>query len=469
MKAQSHSSRIGAPDTHLDRRFLSKAPHQQRNQAFDLAMLAATRAIMLPIATAIALLAFTTPTTASPFDFHQKIIPPDGASNDNFGGSVALDGDYALIGSRFDDDNGIESGSAYLFDANSGEQLQKFLAPDGASNDWFGYSVALDGEYALIGSPFDDDNGLSSGSAYLFDVNSGELLQKFLDPDGITGGWFGSSVALDGDYALISAPTNSWGGSSGSAYLFDVNSGELLQKFLSAGRERFGWSIALDGNYVLIGSYLDDDNRIIHSGSAYLFDAISGNLLQKFLAPDRAVGDQFGYSVALDGDLALIGSLLDNAKGFNSGSVYLFDITSGNLLQKFLAPDGTSHDRFGRSVALDGNLALIGSFLSDYNWIDNGMDSGSAYLFDVTSGDLLQKFLAPDLAFNDRFGFSVALDGDSMLIGSYLDDDKGSDSGSAHLFAREEMEKVPEPSAILGLIAIGTLGVLKRFSGKQKQ
>ena len=468
MKAQSHSSKIGAPDTHLYRRLLSKAPHQQRNQTFGLAMLAASRGIMLPIATAIALLAHTTPATASTFNLSQKLLAPDGGNFEHFGWSVALDGDYALIGSRWDDDNGFRSGSAYLFETTSGNFLQEFLAPDGTGGERFGWSAAIDGDYALIGSHQDDDNGIDSGSAYLFDITSGNLLQKFLAPDGAFDDQFGWSVAVDGDYALIGSHLDDdKGGSSGSAYLFDVTSGDLLQKFLApdgAFGDRFGSSVALDGDLALIGSRDGDGNEIL-SGSAYLFDLSSGDLLQKFLAPDGAIGDQFGFSVALDGDLALIGSRLDDDNGFNSGSVYLFDITSGNLLQKFLAPDGTSGNVFGQSVALDGNLALIGSFLSD----DNGMDSGSAYLFDVTSGDLLQKFLAADGAFNDQFGFSVALDGDSMLIGSYLDDDKGSDSGSVYLFAREEMEKVPEPSAILGLIAIGTLGILKRFSGKQTQ
>ena len=437
-------------------------------QKSRLAMLATCSAIVLPTSTAIAPFAFTTPVQASTFDFSQKFVAPDGAGFENFGISVALDGDYALIGSRWDNDNGFRSGSAYLFDTTSGNLLQKFLAPDGASNAWFGYSVVLNGDYALIGSPGDDDNGIYSGSAYLFDLTSGDLLQKFLTPDGAHGDQLGFSVALDGDYVLIGSPGNNGSGSkSGSAYLFDLSSGDLLQKFIppnGAGLGLFGLSVALDGDSVLIGSPGDDDNGF-SSGSAYLFDLTSGDLLQKFIAPDGTSRDVFGYSIALDGDYALISSRFDSDNGPSSGSVYLFDLASGNFLQKFIAPDGASNDQFGFSVALDEDSALVGSLFDS----DNGSGSGSAYLFDLTSGNLLQKFIAPDGAISDLFGISVALDGDLAMIGALQDDDNETDSGSAYLFAREEMEKVPEPSAILGLIAIGTLGILKRFSGQQTQ
>ena len=461
MKAQSHRSRMGAPDTHLYRRFLSKAPHQQRNQTFGLAMLA--------VGSAIALLAHTTPATASTFDFSQKFIAPDGAMNDWLGFSVAINGNYALTGSLNDDnDNGSSAGSAYLFDITSGNLLQKFIAPDGASYDQFGNSVALNENYALIGSYRDDDNGSDSGSAYLFDLTSGNLLQKFLAPDGNASDFFGWSVALDEDYALIGSYLSDENVIfSGSAYLFDLTSGDLIQKFIApdgAIGDQFGYSVALDGDYALIGSNFDDDNGK-DSGSAYLFDITSGDLLHKFIAPDGAINDFFSQSVALDGNYVLISSHHDDDNGSNSGSAYLFDLASGNLLHKFIAPDGASNDSFSWSVALDGDYALI-SALGDYN---NGINGGSSYLFDINSGDLLQKFIAPDAASADNFGSSVALDGDSALIGSRLDDDGGINSGSAYLFAREEMEKVPEPSAILGLIAIGTLGVLKRFSGKQTQ
>lgn len=320
--------------------FLFKKYRSSNNHKLGLAALAASSA---------ALLALATPATANPLGFSQKLTAPDGSGPNFFGGSVALDGNSALIGSHEDDDNGIGSGSAYLFDVTSGDLLQKLTAPDGASYDWFGLSVALDGNSALIGSHGDDENGDSSGSAYLFDTTTGDFLQKFIAPDAASADFFGRKVAIDGDHALI-------------------------------------------------GSYGDDDNGS-ESGSVYLFDTTNGDLLQKFNAPDAASGDRFGSQLALDGNYALIGSPWDdNNNGIKGGSVYLFDISSGDLLQKFTAPDGASGHWFGISMAIDGDSALIGSRW-DYK---NETEIGSAYLFDITSGDLLQKIIVPDVAFNDH-------------------------------------------------------------------
>lgn len=296
---------------------------------------------------AIALLAFATPALAGSLSFSQKLTAPDGTSGDQFGRSVALDGNYTLIDAWRNDDNGTDSGSAYLFDRTSSNLLHKLTAPDGASGDNFGFSVAIDGNYTLISANLDDDNGFESGSAYLFDTTSGNLLQKLAAPDGAT-------------------------------------------------YDQFGRSVAIDGNYALVGAYADDDKGY-NSGSAYLFDITSGNLLHKLTAPDGAVNARFGLPVALDGDYALIGSFRDDAKGTDSGSAYLFDTTTGNLLHKLTAPDGASNDWFGISVELDGDYALIGSYLDD----DNGTDSGSAYLFDTVSGNLLHKLTAPDGANKD--------------------------------------------------------------------
>ncbi|MGD1717366.1 FG-GAP repeat protein, partial [Dapis sp. BLCC M172] len=150
----------------------------------------------------------------------------------------------------------------------------------------------------------------------------------------------------------------------------------------------------------------------------------------KLTAPDGSPFDLFGESVALGDNLALIGASEDDDNGEESGSAYLFDTTTGSLLQKFTAADGSPFDLFGLSVALGDNLALIGALLDD----DNGEESGSAYLFDTTTGSLLQKFTAADGSPFDLFGLSVALGDNLALIGALLDDDNGADSGSAYLF-----------------------------------
>ncbi|NER02852.1 MAG: hypothetical protein F6K17_09580, partial [Okeania sp. SIO3C4] len=349
-----------------------------------------------------ALLAFTAPVNAADL----KLTAPDGSTDDQFGHSVAISGNTALIVSRYDDDNGENSGSTYLFETTTGSLLHKFTAPDGFGED-LGRSVALSGNKALIGS-----HGHSS-SAYLFDTTTGSLLHKFTAPNGYAGDWFGWSLDLSSNKALIgSRHDNENGSNSGSAYLFDTTTGSLLHKFTAPDAstgDQFGYSVALSDNTALIGSWLDDDNGS-NSGSAYLFDTNTGSLLHKFTAPDASPNDWFGYSVALNDNAALIGSYLDDDNGESSGSAYLFDTTTGSLLHKFIAPDASPNDWFGKSVALSDNTALIGSPLDN----DNGYNSGSAYLFDTTTGNFLQKFTAPDGSLGDVFGDSVALSGSTV-------------------------------------------------------
>ena len=411
-----------------------------------------------------ALLAFTAPANA----FDLKFTAPDGYDGDNFGVSVALSNNTALIGSWLDDDNGTYSGSAYLFDTTTGSLLQKLTAPDGYDGDNFGVSVALSNNTALIGAWGDDNNGLDSGSAYLFDTTTGSLLQKFIAPDGSQWDLFGTSVALSDNTALIgSIGDDDKGESTGSAYLFDTTTGSLLQKFTApdgSALDQFGLSVALSNNTALIGSIGDDDNGE-SSGSAYLFDTTTGSLLQKFTAPDGYALDQFGRSVALSDNTAIIGTWGDDDNGESSGSAYLFDTTTGSLLQKFTAPDGYALDQFGRSVALSDNTAIIGTWGDD----DNGESSGSAYLFDTTTGSLLQKFIAPDGSTIDNFGVSVALSNNTAVIGAWGDDDNGDSSGSAYLFTTNTNTKsTPEPSSLLGIVGTVAIATLSRKKQQKK-
>lgn len=273
----------------------------------------------------LALLALVSPALGGDETF--KLLPSDGATEGSFGRSVAVSGTKVLVGSYWDDDNGTRSGSAYLFDTTTGQQLVKFSSIDGSAGDEFGISVALDGTMALVGARFDDDSGFASGSAYLFDTATGQQLVKLVSEDGESGDQLGASVALGGSLALVGAPEENGSGlRSGAAYLFDAAAGQQLAKLRPTDGtpdKRFGLSVSIRDTVALIGAPSDNENGI-GAGSAYLFDVTTGQQLAQLLPDDGAPGDSFGSSVSISGNTVLAGAPGDDDVADGSGSAYLF-------------------------------------------------------------------------------------------------------------------------------------------------
>jgi hypothetical protein len=366
-----------------------------------------------------------------------KLTASDAAGGDEFGFSVAVSGNTAIVGVPADDDAGSQSGSAYLFDVANGNQLRKLTASDPEKWDGFGRSVAISGNRAIVGTPADDGAVSQSGSAFLFDVANGNELFKLTASDAAWADEFGRSVAISGNRAIVGAYYDDDAGwNSGSAYLFDVTTGEELLKLTAsdgAVEDVFGWSVAISGNRAIVGAYYDDDVPN-SSGSAYLFDVTTGEELFKLTASDAASADFFGFSVAISGNTAIVGAFGNDDADKQSGSAYLFDVATGNELFKLTASDAARVDRFGRSVAISGNTAIVGSYRDD----DAGGEYGSAYLFDVTTGEELFKLTASDAGQGDLFGWSVAISGNSAIVGAIAGkDDAGIRTGSAYLFIRE--------------------------------
>jgi hypothetical protein len=354
-----------------------------------------------------------------------KLLPSDGTRGDQFGISVGISGTTAIIGAYQDDDNGLQSGSAYLFDATTGAQIAKLLPNDGAAGDFFGYHVSISGNTAIVGAP----NNSGSGSAYLFDATTGAQIAKLLPNDGAAGDFFGYHVSISGNTAIVGAPNNS---GSGSAYLFDATTGAQIAKLLpsdGALNDKFASAVGISGSTAIVGSVFDDDNGS-ESGSAYLFDTTTGVEIAKLLPSDGAVEDQFGIMVAIDGTTAVIGAFHHDDNGPNSGSAYLFDTLNAIQIAKLLPSNGLAADRFGRSVAISGSTAIVGANKYD----GSGADTGCAYLFNTTTGTQIAELISSDSAAEDRFGRAVAISGANAIVGAYQDDDNGADSGSAYLF-----------------------------------
>ena len=309
-----------------------------------------------------------------------KLLADAPVSSAKFGSSVSIDGNTAVITapSTFSSQS---IGMAYVFRKTNGVWLQadKFSGHDTVPLDDFGSSVSLSGGTLIIGARFDDDDGTSSGSAYVFAENAGswQEVAKLTASDADENDWFGKSVAISGDTAIVGAPNNDDAGdSSGSAYIFrEVNGvwGQIAKIRQSDGMSlaSFGESVAISGDTAIIGA---DESQFSDHGSAYVFREIGGTWQQiaKIVASDGAIGDRFGISVALHDDTAIIGAFLDNHIGTDRGSAYLFRDVGGSWQQiaKLVSSDGASDDWFGHSVAIHEDTVVVAARNNDGNGID---------------------------------------------------------------------------------------------------
>jgi hypothetical protein len=346
----------------------------------------------------------------------QEVIAGDGTAGDEFGISVDVQGTTALVGAAYENSG---QGAVYVFTESNGvwSEAQKLTSSDGAANDWFGQSVALDGDTAVVGAP--QYLNFGNGAAYVF-TRSGTTwseAQKLAADDGVGRDQFGISVAVDGTHALVGA----YGASlyQGAAYAF-TGSGSTwaqTQKLVAsdaAMNADFSVSVALQGNTAILGAYGDSS----YQGAAYVFSDAGGTWTQaqKLVASDGAADAHFGISVALDGNNALVGAEGATVGGnSHQGAAYTFSASGSNWgeTQKLTSSNGVAWDYFGRSVGLDGATAIVGAYGP------NALQ-GAGYLFANAGGawSETQALIAGDGASGDQFGIMVALSGSTALVGA---------------------------------------------------
>lgn len=377
-----------------------------------------------------------------------KLLATDGQSEDHFGYSMAIDGKTALVGSPKSDHtkSGNDVGSVYVYTRTKhGWQEQTTLtANDGVAGDTLGGNVALYNNTAVAGAIGHDERGKNAGAAYVFRHSNGLWVQeaKLTAADGSADDAFGQSIAVSTDTIVIGAPhDDDHGPSSGSVYVFErIGKNWIQQSKLTApdGAEGdvFGISIAIDGDTLLVGADLHDE-KAQNAGAVYVFTRVGLEWLYqaKLSASDAGDTDIFGVRVALSGDTALISARRDDDKimGKDAGSAYIFERKGNHWIQqtKLTAPDGAADDRFGRGVAIDGDMALISAMHQD----DRGDNSGSIYVYMRNHGSwqLDSKLTARDGAAGDLFGWNVAMSGTTMLVGATQHDAKGDESGAVYI------------------------------------
>jgi hypothetical protein len=346
------------------------------------------------------------------YDYQEvaKLTAAD-AGDDEFGRSVAIDGDTIVVGAYGKDS---WTGAAYVFRTPDGgatyDQVAKLTASDAAEDDYFGRDVAIDGDTVSISG---------GGSVYILHTTDGggtwSQVAKLVANDGV----YINRPAISGDVVVAGALSDN--NDRGSAYVFRTTDGGAsygqvtkLRADNGALRPYFGYSVAISGDVVVAGAS-GDNNR----GAAYVFRTTDGGAtygqVARLTASDAARDDKFGISVAIDGGTVVVGA-------YWKGAVYVFRTSDGGAtyieLAKLTAADGARGDEFGISVAIDGGTIVVGA-PDDH---DGGDWSGSVYVFRTADSGAtysqVAKLTAADAASSDGFGCSVAIAGDTIVVGT---------------------------------------------------
>ena len=360
----------------------------------------------------------------------------------------------------------IDCGAAYIFQVDADGtwvEVAKLDAADAESYDEFGNSVSISGDTAIVGAHRSNEAGINSGSASIFrrdfggPNNWGEVVE-LVGSDTVEGDSFARSVSISGDTAIVGAWLHDHNvGNAGSAYIFQrdaggvENWGQVAELTVIDGPENgfIGWSVALSGDTAIVGAWGGHSDNGGESGSAYIFERDFGGpdnwgRVAKLTASDAAFLDHFGWSVAVSGDIAFVSAPSNNdadpkLENCDSGSAYIFQRDFGGPdnwgeVVKLTASDDMCGDGFGVSVSLSGDIAIAGASGDD----DGGAQSGSAYIFQRDAGGEdnwgeVVKLTASDAELSDNFGDEISLDGETALVASIFDDDNGTNSGSAYV------------------------------------
>ena len=308
------------------------------------------------------------------------------------------------------------------------EELARLMAMDRQSGDDFGFSVAISGDCALVGAPGKDTLDSDAGAAYIFRFDGAYWVQeaKLLASDGAMGDAFGVAVAISGDYALVGAEGAKAGDTknAGAVYAFRFNgthwsqTGKLTAP-IPVNNDNFGCCVATDGSKAIIGAW-GNDAQGLDAGAAYVFQRSGAAWLtqQTLVAPDGEGDDSFGIAVAVDGGTLIVGASGDNDHGNDSGSAYIYADSAGawTLQQKLVAPDGVTNQHFGRSVAIRNGSIVVGAPGDQ----DAGYSSGAAYGYAWNGAGWASttKMKPIDVGPGDAFGHAVALTDVSVLAGA---------------------------------------------------
>jgi|1_EtaG_2_1085319.scaffolds.fasta_scaffold03257_3 hypothetical protein len=357
----------------------------------------------------------------------EKFGPADGETEDLFGTVVSISDNKMAVGAYGNDDNGAYSGAVYIyrFINNQWVEEQKITASDGQADDWFGgMGVAISGNKLLVGA-----HGVNNiaGAVYAFKFNGESWVeeQKIIPIGSIGGDCVGSAVKMDGDVAIIgSLAKNNYTGCVW-IYRFDGDNWRMEQKITASdGQEMdaFGYGVAISDKKILIGAGGIHPAPQFGKVYAYRFDHGVWGHEQKLTASDETDPSRFGWSVDIDGDRAIIGAPVKN---IGSGAAYIFNFQGGIWVEETIlhSTDNQILRIFGFDVAIDKFKAIVGAPVA-FGYAD----AGTAYLYGLSNawtGWNLTQTLQSDTQMGepiwDWFGYSVEVHNNFAAVGSPID------------------------------------------------
>ena len=348
-----------------------------------------------------------------------RVLPPAGSAEETFGFSIDMSNSMILVGSEFANNAGETSGAAYLYNPNTGALIRELISPDVETGDAFGSDVAIEGTLALVGARLDEGAGGRQGRAYLFNTNTGAQLRRFSASDGGPLHNFGTSVAMHNGVIAIGAPVSqNLDGSLGGVYVYLVSTptdNEIVRlgPDLFSGDERFGISVDVNDDYIAVGASGADP--LLADEAVYVFDIVTGARLRRLSPTNPIPGELFGRSVALAGDFVVVGAPNSGSVPSNSGgSVYIFNILDGSQFARIHPDEIGSFDEFGFSVATNGQLIVVGAPGDD----DEGGNAGAVYVINGINMEVIDKVTPVQTNTLDDFGFSVAMASPRIVAGA---------------------------------------------------
>lgn len=429
----------------------------------------------------------SSPVLATPFGLDHIIENPTPGDFEDFGYSVDVSNGRAIIGQNFDR-SGRQAlpGSVYIVDAATGLITTTLVNPisQGNRSQYFGSAVGLDNNLAAVGSWAKNGVIQNQGGAYIFDATTGALISTIENPDVNTArnaDGFGRAIDISGTNVVVgngSLDLNPDLTALGAAYIFDALTGDLVHTLVSPDineQNNFGHAVAIDGDLIAVGA--KQEGRRTKGGAVHLYDANTGDFFSTLENPFPSDSDDFGWSVAVNDGKVLVGARNETPGSIQSeGGAYLFDAATGNLLQTFFSPDPERFGYFGSSVSLSDEYAAIGSVAADFG---SEQGAGAAFIFDAVTGDLVQSIPNPFPTRGDQFTSDlsgIAIEGSTLVIGAQEDNATGEDSGRAYIYRTglgnpdpdPAPMTVPSPGAAL-LLGFGLLGLAttRRHNGLQ--